>query len=164
MRKLPKELEASIRQKLRFATIVAIHHDVPVQALEEILREEMVASALELQQPKASSGRVSKAMVAAATGLSRKEVLRLIRRDRGGITPLSRALNVIAEWRRQTRARMIDISMFDRIVKKSSHDIPPRALLSVMQSYGYASVLANGAVHLNLQQIRAAGLRVGREK
>lgn len=155
MRILAKAVEASLRAKLREAAATAISHDVPIYALEELLREELLSVALLCSAVKMPNGRLNKAKIAAFTGLSRKEVLRLQRAPTGPSAP-SRPLLVIQAWRRLTRKRSIPGKLFDQLVREHAHDIPPRAMFGIMQWHGYATETREGLVCLNLRAVEEA--------
>lgn len=140
------EVMRSLRRKMREIAVVAILHDVPAQALNQLMRDAMVDEAA-VHPAGRKNGKVQKARISALTGLTRKDVhARCVARDDRAALPPSRIQAVVKGWRARYRRTRLDRKEFDALVQKHAHDVPPRAVLEVMRWRGYVTLVGHDVV------------------
>jgi hypothetical protein len=153
-------LRAAILRLLRPLAAVLLRHGMPYGAFAELARkayvEEAFAQAGAGKRPTVSS-------VSALTGLTRKETKRLRELDiveqEGSSQRYSRAIRVVSGWTSDPRFLSADgepavlpmdgaPASFATLVKEFSGDIPPAAMLSVLEASGTVAVGESGVTLL----------------
>lgn len=157
--KLQNTLYASMRQLLYPLVRILLRNGVAYGTLAEIVRQVYVDVAFSDFAPQGKKQTVSR--VSALTGLTRKEVKRLldgVHVEDGGQARYSRAVRVISGWLRDERflnengkpATLPvegDEASFSQLVKEYSGDIPSKAMLSMLEEGGSVAV-SRGMVRL----------------
>jgi Family of unknown function (DUF6502) len=146
-------LAKAIRKLLRPLVRILLRYDVPYGVLADLVRSAYVDVAWHELLPKDRKQTISH--VSALTGLTRKEVKRLVDAGAGGRIPdqarYSRAIRVISGWSHdrtfQESAGNPAVLPFDGgqqsfslLVRKYSGDIPVRAMLNTLLEAGSVSV------------------------
>ena len=150
---LQKALSAAISRLLRPLVRVLLRHGMAYGTFAELARKAYVDEGFELVA--ASGKRATISSVSALTGLTRKETRRLhemaMAGDETSAQRYSRAIRVISGWVSDpafhTGAGVPAVlplegpeGSFAALVKKYSGDIPPAAMLSVLESGGTVEV------------------------
>ena len=157
---LHQALSAAVLHLLRPLARVLLNHGLSYGAFAELARKAFVMEGFEYVER--SGKRATISSVSALTGMTRKEVKRLHDLSGASDEPASerynRAIRVISGWvndaefndpRGEPAQLPVDgsHSSFSSLVKKYSGDIPPMAMLSVLESSG--NVLSkDGAIEL----------------
>jgi hypothetical protein len=159
-RKLQETLNASVRMLLQPLVRILLRNGVAYGTLAELIRQIYVDVAFRDFAPPGKKQTISR--VSAMTGLTRKEVKRLLEDDarveHDGQARYSRAVRVISGWLHDERflgatgkpaVLPVDAGQnsFALLVKEYSGDIPPRAMLSMLEEGGTVSV-TKGRVRL----------------
>ena len=154
---LHKVLSAAVLRLLRPLVRVLLRHGMAYGTFSELARKAYVEEGF-LQVAEAGK-RPTVSGVAALTGLTRKETKRLreleVVDDEASSHRYSRAIRVISGWTRDRRFQTGagapavlpmegDQGSFSALVKEYSGDIPPAAMLSVLESSGTVSVGDHG--------------------
>ena len=152
-RKLQETLNASVRRLLHPLVRILLRNGVAYGTLAELIRQVYVDVAFRDFAPAGKKQTVSR--VSALTGLTRKEVKRLLEDDAhaeyDGQARYSRAVRVISGWLHDERflgesgkPAVLPVdggqNSFALLVKEYSGDIPPRAMLSMLEEGGTVSV------------------------
>lgn len=153
-KKLDNILATSMLQLLRPLVRILLRNGVAYGTLAGWIRQVYVDVAFEDFAPEGKKQTVSR--VSAMTGLTRKEVKRLLERDEAEADPgqarYSRAIRVISGWlndRRfldeQGKPGVLPIegarSSFAQLVKEYSGDIPTKAMLAMLEEAGSVKVV-----------------------
>ncbi|MEO8526867.1 MAG: DUF6502 family protein [Caldimonas sp.] len=131
---------------------LAVARGVPAAAVEELMRAAFVAAAQRAQPESAGSRIVSR--VSAATGLSRREVTRLLDAGTVGAPPATRpspATQVFTRWQTdpalrkrraggQTLPRTGRAPSFEALARSVTQDVHPRTLLDELCRLGLVAV------------------------
>jgi hypothetical protein len=154
-------LSAALVRMLRPLVRLLLRRGISFKAFSDLLRWLFVDVAMEefgISGRKQSISRVS-----VVTGLTRKEVSRLVnhaeRRDKASSDKYNRLSRVIAGWRRDPEFRdkrgaaaRLDIKgdglTFSELVRRYSGDMTPRAMLDELERIGAVKVLRDGRVKL----------------
>jgi hypothetical protein len=145
-------LTAAIAALLEPIATLAVARGLPAAAVEELLRAAFVAAAQQAQPESAGPRIVSR--VSAATGLSRREVTRLLEAGTVGTPPATRpspATQVFTRWqtdpllkkgrhRRQTLPRTGPAPSFEALARSVTQDVHPRTLLDELCRLGLVAV------------------------
>ncbi|MFK8048994.1 MAG: DUF6502 family protein [Halioglobus sp.] len=157
---LNQALSAAALKLLRPLVRVLLRHGMAYGSFAEIVRKAYVEEGLDYMS--ASGKRVTIASVSALTGLTRKESKRLAELERlddeASSQRYNRAIRVVGAWATDKRylatsgePAILSIEegeiSFSSLVKEFSGDIPPYAMLSVLQSNGTIEV-SDGDVRL----------------
>lgn len=155
--KLNQVLSAAVLKLLRPLARVLLRHGMAYGTFAELARKAYVEEGFAFSG--GSGKRATISSVSALTGLTRKETKRLreleLVDDEASSQRYSRAIRVISGWandpRFQTAAGepavlpMDDTAAsFSALVKEFSGDIPPAAMLSVLESSGTVAVVKQG--------------------
>lgn len=159
-RKLQDTLNASVRRLLRPLVRILLRNGVAYGTLAGLIRQVYVDVAFKDFAPQGKKQTVSR--VSALTGLTRKEVKRLLEEDshdaHDGQARYSRAVRVISGWLHDERFHSesgkpavlpVDAGQnsFALLVKEYSGDIPTMAMLAMLEEGGTVSV-SKGRVRL----------------
>jgi len=159
-RKLQDTLNASVRRLLRPLVRILLRNGVAYGTLAGLIRQVYVDVAFKDFAPQGKKQTVSR--VSALTGLTRKEVKRLLEEDshdaHDGQARYSRAVRVISGWLHDERFHSesgkpavlpVDAGQnsFALLVKEYSGDIPTMAMLTMLEEGGTVSV-SKGRVRL----------------
>ena len=140
-------LSAAVLRLLRPLVAVLLRHGMPYGVFAELARKAYVDEAF--AQAAASARRPTISSVSAVTGLTRKETKRLkeleIIDDEASAMRYSRAIRVVSAWVSDSRFQTPDghpavlplegqPASFSSLVKEFSGDIPPAAMLSVLEA------------------------------
>jgi len=145
---LHKALDATVRKLLRPLVRVLLDHGVAHGAFADLSRQVFVEEGFAYLER--SGQRATVSGVAALTGLSRKEVKRLRELDPDGAGEsaqrYNRAVRVISGWVNDPRFSCegvpLDLSLengpesFAELVRDYSGDVPPAAMLALLQASG----------------------------
>ena len=141
-------LEKTATKILRPLVRVMLRNGIACGSFEEILRKAYVDEAFILAE---EEGKSTTSAVSAKTGLSRKEVKRLIDKETNteNVTgqKYNRAIRVISGWMNDARfstvdgvPRVLDMEgsgkTFSSLVKDYSGDIPTRAMFDLLEKSG----------------------------
>jgi len=151
-RKLQNTLNASVRRLLHPLVRILLRNGVAYGTLAGLVRQVYVDVAFKEFAPHGKKQTVSR--VSALTGLTRKEVKRLLEETQdegGGQARYSRAVRVISGWLHDERflgesgkPAVLPIDggrqSFSLLVKEYSGDIPTKAMLSMLEEGGTVSV------------------------
>jgi hypothetical protein len=159
---LSSALSQAVLRVLRALVRVLVRHGMALPAFVELAKRAYVDVALHDFTIPGRKPSVSRA--ALLTGLTRKEVQRLVERDDGiegdgDALPENRAARVVAGWvrdsdfqdaRGEARPLMFDGSepTFSTLVRRYSGDMPPRAVLDELVRVGAVERHADGLLHL----------------
>jgi hypothetical protein len=158
-KKLNQVLSAAVLKLLRPLVRVLLRHGMAYGTFAELARKAYVEEGFALSGE--SGKRATVSSVSALTGLTRKETKRLrelrLVDDEASSQRYSRAIRVISGWtgdpRFQTAAGEPAVlpmdgktASFSTLVKEFSGDIPPAAMLSVLESSGTVAVTEQGIV------------------
>lgn len=159
---LSSALSQAVLRVLRALIRVLVRHGMALPAFVELAKRAYVDVALHDFTIPGRKPSVSRA--ALLTGLTRKEVQRLVERDDGiegdgDALPENRASRVVAGWvrdsdfqdaRGEARPLMFDGSepTFSTLVRRYSGDMPPRAVLDELVRVGAVERHADGLLHL----------------
>lgn len=151
---------------------IFIRYGFSCQEFTELARWAFVQAAMndpEFALP--SRGRQFKSRAAVLTGLSRKEILRLLQYrdmpDPQSVPTYNRAARVLAGWTGDRKFMQAsgkpmelpvrgDAPSFHALVKEYSGDVPPRAVLDELQRCGSVELLESGKVRLLRNQFHAS--------
>jgi hypothetical protein len=151
--KLQQTLNASVRRLLHPLVRILLRNGVAYGTLAELVRQIYVDVAFKDFAPAGKKQTVSR--VSALTGLTRKEVKRMLddntHAEYDGQARYSRAVRVISGWLHDERflgasgkPAILPVdggqNSFALLVKEYSGDIPPRAMLSMLEEGGTVSV------------------------
>jgi Family of unknown function (DUF6502) len=154
-------LEGALYRTLRALARVALRHGLGVPAFVDIAKRAFVEAARDdfsLPGRKPSDSRIS-----VLTGLTRKEVGRLLAGDAQQMTDegaqLNRAARVVAGWVRDADFRDAagnplplpfdgSAASFTQLVRRYSGDVPPRAVLDELVRVGSAEREESGLIRL----------------
>jgi len=154
--KLDNILATSMLRLLRPLVRILLRNGVAYGTLAAWIRQVYVDVAYEDFAPEGKKQTVSR--VSAMTGLTRKEVKRLLEKDAGeddpGQTRYSRAIRVISGWLHDRRfldergkPALLPVEgargSFALLVKEYSGDIPTKAMLSMLEEAGSVKVIEN---------------------
>jgi hypothetical protein len=158
MSKSPKNIvSAAVVRLLRPLIAVLLRHGMPYGVFAELARKAYVDEAF--AQAEGSTRRPTISSVSAVSGLTRKETKRLreleIIDDEASAKRYSRAIRVVSAWVSDPRFRTPDgepailplegqTASFSLLVKEFSGDIPPAAMLSVLEASGTVVAGENG--------------------
>jgi len=159
-RKLQNTLNASVRRLLHPLVRILLRNGVAYGTLAGLIRQVYVDVAFKEFAPQGKKQTVSR--VSALTGLTRKEVKRLLeetQEEGGGQARYSRAVRVISGWLHDERflgengrpaVLPVDGAQpsFSLLVKEYSGDIPTKAMLSMLEEGGTVSVSRDQRVRL----------------
>lgn len=152
-RKLQDTLNASVRRLLQPLVRILLRNGVAYGTLAGLIRQVYVDVAYRDFAPRGKKQTVSR--VSALTGLTRKEVKRLLEEDSqaayDGQARYSRAVRVISGWLHDERfldgngkPAVLPVdgaqNSFALLVKEYSGDIPTRAMLTMLEEGGTVSV------------------------
>lgn len=166
---LQQALHAAVLRILHPLIAVLLRHGMAYGTFAELARKVYVDKAFE--QMKASGKRPSISSVSAVTGLTRKETKRLREMEWGddaeSAQRYNRAIRVISGWTGDSdfldadgEPRELplegDNGSFSDLVRRYSGDIPPKAMLKVLEAGGTASVGDTGVKLLTRAYIPAA--------
>ena len=156
-KKLNQVLSAAILKLLRPLVKVLLRHGMAYGTFAELARKAYVEEGFALSG--GSGKRATVSSVSALTGLTRKETKRLreltLVDDEASSQRYSRAIRVISGWASDPRFQTVagepavlpmdgkDAS-FSALVKEFSGDIPPAAMLSVLESSGTVAAVEQG--------------------
>ena len=158
---LPPALIEAVAAVLRPLARLAVARALPARELEELLRVALVHAAQEAQPGGASSRQVSR--IAMATGLTRREVTRLLAGPEAETAPAPRrspATELFARWISDPTLRSADgqplelprqgpAPSFEALAQSVTRDVHPRSLLETLSRLGLAeSDEARGTVRL----------------
>lgn len=158
--KFDKTLSSAVQKLMQPLVRILLRNGVAYGTLAELVRKVYVDVAYRDFAPRARKQTVSR--VSALTGLTRKEVSRLLEAGGTDVMPeqarFNRAIRVISGWRNDSRYH--DASgkpavlplegtgeTFAGLVREYSGDIPTMAMLSTLQEAGSVSV-SKGSVRL----------------
>ena len=156
-KKLNQVLSAAVLKLLRPLVRVLLRHGMAYGTFAELARKAYVEEGFALSG--ASGKRATVSSVSALTGLTRKETKRLrelkLVDDEASSQRYSRAIRVISGWtsdsRYQTAAGEPAVlpmdgakASFSALVKEFSGDIPPAAMLSVLEISGTVASVEQG--------------------
>ncbi len=143
-------LSGALASLLEPIAALAVARGLPFAAVEDLLKAAFVDAARRAQPPEAGQRIVSR--VATATGLTRREVTRLLVAD-GGLPPPrpSPATQVFTRWRadpalKNRRGRPINLPRqgaapsFEALARSVTQDVHPRSLLDELCRLGLVSV------------------------
>ena len=151
--KLQETLNASVRRLLHPLVRILLRNGVAYGTLAELIRQVYVDVAFKDFAPQGKKQTVSR--VSALTGLTRKEVKRLLEEGshaaHDGQARYSRAVRVISGWLHDERFQgesgkpaVLPVdggqNSFALLVKEYSGDIPTRAMLTMLEEGGTVSV------------------------
>lgn len=150
-------LEAAVVRILRPLAQVLIRHGMAEGSFAQLARQAFVEAGFDHMAR--SGNRPTVSGVAALTGLSRKEVARLAKADPGGDRDsrerYNRAVRVISGWVNDARYQASgepaalrtdgEEPSFATLVREYSGDVPPAAMLTVLQDGGNVVVEAGVA-------------------
>jgi hypothetical protein len=151
--KFNKTLARAVLKLLRPLVRILLRYGVPYGVLAELARQVYVDVAWREFAPQGSRQTISR--VSALTGMTRKEVKRLVDMEGTGVTPdqarYSRAIRVISGWShdrdfndRAGKPAVLPVDggrkSFAMLVRKYSGDIPVRAMLNTLIEAGSVSV------------------------
>ena len=180
---LNSALSAAVLRLLRPLVAILIRHGIPYGVFAELARKAYVDEAFAQEMPSAKRPTVSS--VSAVTGLTRKETKRLkeleIIDDAASASRYSRAIRVVSAWVTDPRFQTPggnpavlphegQTASFSRLVKEFSGDIPPGAMLSVLEASGTVATSESGVTLLEraylptdtpLEKIEILGTDVG---
>lgn len=156
----PRAIDAALHRILRPLVRLLLTSGISYLELAEIAKRLYVE--LAMQEPQIPGRKASVSRAAVLTGLSRKEVQKLLRRPPLPVPALSdqynRAARVVAGWVRDPQFHVDgrpaplpttgEGASFATLVKRYSGDIPPRAVLDELVRVQAVRVDADGAVHL----------------
>lgn len=160
MRKQQHVLFSAVRKLMRPLVRILIRNGVAYGALAELIRKVYVDIAYDEFSPEGKKQTVSR--VSALTGLTRKEVKRLVETEQADSTSsqqrYNRAVRVISGWLKDKRfqdgnGKPAELPVegkrksFALLVKDYSGDIPPRAMLNTLEEAGSVK-LVKGKVRL----------------
>jgi hypothetical protein len=155
-----KILTAAVREILRPLARILLRNGIACGSFEEMVRKAYVDEAF--AQARRNNSKATISSVSAETGLSRKEVKRLLETDLSDSVnteqKYNRAIRVISGWLNDPRfaheegnprALPMDGSddSFATLVKQYSGDIPTKAMLKLLESSNCVE-LTDGRVHL----------------
>jgi len=164
-------LSAAVLRMMRPLAAILLRYGMPYGVFAELARKAYVEEAF--AQNTTSSRRPTISSVSAVTGLTRKETKRLkeleIIDDESSSRRYSRAIRVVSGWvndpRFQTSSGEPAIlplegepASFHLLVKQFSGDIPPAAMLSVLEDSGTVSVGEQGVQLMERAYLPAANL------
>lgn len=162
-------LSAAVVRLLRPLIAVLLRHGMPYGVFAELARKAYVDEAF--AQAGASTRRPTVSSVSAVTGLTRKETKRLreleIIDDEASAKRYSRAIRVVSAWVSDPRFQTPDgqpavlplegpSASFSLLVKEFSGDIPPAAMLSVLEASGTVTANKSGITLLDRAYLPAA--------
>lgn len=151
--KFNKTLAKAVLKLLRPLVRILLRYGVPYGVLAELARQVYVDVAWREFAPQGSRQTISR--VSALTGMTRKEVKRLVEMEGTGVTPdqarYSRAIRVISGWShdrdfndRAGKPAVLPVDggrkSFAMLVRKYSGDIPVRAMLNTLIEAGSVTV------------------------
>lgn len=154
---LNQVLSAALLRLLRPLVRILLRHGMPYGSFAELARKAYVEEGFALVEE--SGKRPTVSSVSGLTGLTRKETKRLREMefldDEASTQRYSRAIRVISGWISDTRfhtgagapavlPREGEGASFASLVREFSGDIPPAAMLSVLESSGTVSVDQHG--------------------
>ena len=154
---LNQAINAAVLKLLRPLVKVLLRHGVAYGTFAELARKAYVEEGFDLSG--GSGKRATVSSVSALTGLTRKETKRLREvefvDDEASSQRYSRAIRVISGWTsdpcfQTAKGKPAVLPMDDTaagffaLVKKFSGDIPPAAMLSVLESSGTVAVVKQG--------------------
>jgi len=166
---LNNALSAAVLRILRPLVAVLLRHGLPYGAFAELARKAYVDEAF--AQAAATGKRPTVSSVSAVTGLTRKETKRLkeldIIDDEASSKRYSRAIRVVSAWVSDPRFQTSEgapailplegqAASFALLVKEFSGDIPPAAMLSVLEASGTVAVSDKGITLLERAYLPAA--------
>lgn len=158
---LPQALTSALARLLRPLVRILLRHGMPFKTFAEVAKQVYASVAMEdfpVARKKQTVSRVS-----VLTGLSRKEVQRVLRRpvrqDEEATARYNRAARVITGWLRDPEfrdreGRPIPLAWqggagsFGRLVRQYSGDVPARAMLDELLRVGAVERLPDGRVRL----------------
>ena len=160
---LNSALSTAVLRLLRPLVAILIRHGIPYGVFAEVARKAYVDEAF--AQAASSSRRPTVSSVSALTGLTRKETKRLkeleIIDDKASAQRYSRAIRVVSAWITDPRFQTSggnpavlplegqgQTATFSRLVKEFSGDIPPAAMLSVLEASGTVAITESGVALL----------------
>lgn len=155
-----KGLAVAVRRLLRPLVRLMLRYGVPFGAFSDLAKQVYVDVAMSEFDVPGRKQTVSRTSV--LTGLSRKEVSRVLKLDDGEEEVTSsrynRAARVIAAWVRESQytdeagnPRLLEIDSddgFAGLVKKYSGDVPPRAILDELLRVGAVEMVGKDQVEL----------------
>ncbi len=156
-----KRLSAAVLRLLRPLVRILLRNGVSYKTFSDLAKwvyVDVASNEFGIEGRKQSTSRVS-----VVTGLSRKEVTRVLKLtrpdDSASAERYNRAARVIAAWRRESAFLGADgkpaplpmagsSASFSELVKKFSGDVPARAILDELVRIGAVKQLADGGVEL----------------
>lgn len=155
-------LSLAIYKLLKPLIRVLLRHGVPFSGLAEIAKRAYVeVASKEFAVP---GKRQSNSRIAILTGLTRKEIQRLLNQhnlneDQESVNRYNRAARVVYGWvhneaysgktsNEKSRASKLSPEQFNQLVKEYSGDVPPRAILDELLRVGVVRLQDNGEICL----------------
>jgi hypothetical protein len=173
--RLEESPNADLEQLLVELALVLLPRGITAQRLSKLSRDAFIRAAAE--RSRLRNGRINRSKVAALTGLSRKEIKRVL--DLGHLTPTSRlhrltqtpSERIVQGWltdrrylTKQGHPKMLvnggPTSSFQRLVKQYGGDISPRAVLEELIR---SRAARNVGPRILLRATKIQALRVGLE-
>ena len=166
---LNKALSAAVLRLLRPLAAILMRHGMAYGTFAELARKAYVDEAF--AQVAASGKRATVSSVSALTGLTRKETSRLreldVVDDESSARRYSRAIRVVSAWATDARFQtpggnpaILPLEghpgSFASLVKEFSGDIPPAAMLSVLEASGTVAIVDQGVVLMERAYLPAA--------